>query len=49
VALLLYGAPLYKITVQIDRLEAGRSCLDPQKDGYAKNNIVTVSARRRPA
>jgi len=40
----LYGAPLYKITVQIDPTGGGTVLLDPQKDGYAKNNIVTVSA-----
>jgi len=36
----LYGAPLYKITVQIDPTGGGTVLLDPQKDGYAKNNIV---------
>jgi len=38
------GSPLYKISIQIDPAGGGTVQLDPQKDGYAKNNIVTVSA-----
>ena len=41
------GAPLYKITVSIEG--SGRVTLDPQKDGYQKNNIVTLTAVPVPA
>ena len=38
------GSPLYTINVQIDPPGSGTVLLDPQKSGYAKNNIVTVTA-----
>ena len=38
------GPQLYTISVQIDPVGAGTVTLDPVKSGYAKNNIVTVSA-----
>jgi chitinase len=40
----LPGAPLYTISVQVAPTGGGTVTLDPTKDGYAKNNIVTVSA-----
>ena len=40
----VFGAPLYTISVQIDPAGGGTVTLDPQKTGYAKNNIVTVTA-----
>jgi chitinase len=41
----LAGAPLYQITVEIDPAGSGTVLLDPQKDGYQKNNIVTLHAQ----
>jgi len=43
---LLAGPPLYTITVAIeaDTPADGLVLLDPQKDGYQKNNIVTLTA-----
>jgi hypothetical protein len=38
------GTPLFTISVQSDPNEGGTVRLDPQKSGYAKNNIVTVPA-----
>lgn len=38
------GAPSYRITVQVDPVGGGTVVLDPQKDGYQKNNIVTLTA-----
>lgn len=38
------GSPLYTISVQIEPAGGGTVVLDPQKSGYAKNNIVSVSA-----
>ena len=38
------GTPLYMISTQVDPAGGGTVVLDPQKSGYAKNNIVTVSA-----
>jgi len=42
----LAGAPTYTISVTIDPVEppGGTVTLDPQKDGYQKNNIVTLTA-----
>ena len=38
------GSPLYTIAVQADPADGGTVLLDPQRIGYAKNNIVTVTA-----
>ena len=38
------AAPAYRITVEIDPTGSGTVELDPQKDGYQKNNIVTLLA-----
>ena len=38
------GAPLYTINVQADPPGSGSVTLDPQKSGYARSNIVTVTA-----
>jgi chitinase len=38
------GPPLYTISVSIDPEGGGSVTLDPMKDGYQKNNIVTLSA-----
>ena len=38
------GPQLYTISVQIDPVGAGTVTLDPAKSGYARNNVVTVSA-----
>lgn len=38
------GTPLYTITVQVQPAGSGTVVLDPQKSGYAKNNIVSVTA-----
>jgi chitinase len=38
------GAPLYTITTTVVPPGSGSVTLDPQKSGYAKNNIVTVTA-----
>jgi len=40
----LAGPPLYTITTQVTPGGAGTIQLDPLKDGYQKNNIVTVTA-----
>ena len=40
----VWGAPLYVISKQIDPAGGGTVLLDPEKSGYAKNNIVTVTA-----
>jgi chitinase len=40
----LSGAPLYTISVQVDPAGGGTVTLDPAKSGYAKNNVVLVSA-----
>ena len=39
------GAPLYRISIQILPPDSGSVVLDPQKDSYQKNNIVTVAAQ----
>ena len=38
------GTPLYTISVQAEPADGGTVVLDPQKSGYAKNNIVSVTA-----
>jgi chitinase len=38
------GAPLYTISTQVDPAGSGAVTLEPQKSGYAKNNVVTVTA-----
>jgi len=40
----LAGPPLYTITTQVTPEGAGTIQLDPQKSGYQKNNVVTVTA-----
>ena len=40
----LAGPPLYTITKQVTPEGAGTIQIDPLKDGYQKNNIVTVTA-----
>jgi chitinase len=42
------AAPLYKITVSVTPAGAGNVSLDPYKTGYAKNNIVTLTATPAP-
>jgi len=43
---LLAGPPLYTIAITYDPdASAGTVTLDPQKDGYQKNNIVTLTAQ----
>jgi chitinase len=39
------GAPLYKVTWEASPEGAGRVVFDPQKDGYARNNIIAVTAQ----
>jgi len=38
------GPPLYTVIATADPADGGSVALDPQKDGYQKNNIVTLAA-----
>jgi chitinase len=38
------GPPLYTISVSVNPEAGGTVTLDPMKDGYQKNNVVTLSA-----
>jgi Divergent InlB B-repeat domain len=42
------GPQLYTISVEINPAGAGAVTLDPAKVGYARNNVVTVSATPAP-